>query len=163
MRAFGPAEGSSAIVAALKPFSSRLFSAVELSWIAPAAQWWLVTTRPCGDTKLAVQLPSETTAPIGSPVRSASCFGSSFRPAFFSGPAISGNCCGTHMPSPALASCAVPRVAAAMPAANIVLRNVIVMFPSVDRWSVGRWRGRTFLRMDHSAGRLISFSRCGAG
>jgi len=89
----------------------RFFSAVELSWIAPYAQWWLVTTRPCGETKLAVQPPSATTAPIGSPVRSEICSGDSFRPACFSGPAISGSCCGTHMPSAAWAAWTSPRLA----------------------------------------------------
>src|SRR5690606_11217898 len=64
-----------------------------------------------GETKLAVQPPSATTAPIGSPVRSANCCGDSFRPAFCSGPAISGNCCGTHMPSAAWATWASPRLA----------------------------------------------------
>ena len=124
MRVVGPALTSSASVAGTKPSLIRFFSAVELSWIAPYAQWWLVATRPCGETKLAVQPPSETTAPIGSPVRSASCCGSSLSPAFASGPAISGNCCGTHMPSPAWAP-----PAASIAAARIVMR--IVSFPLV--------------------------------
>src|SRR3546814_6235347 len=60
----------------MKPSASRLSSGVEFSWIAPRAQWWLVTTRPSGETKLAVQPPSDTTAFIGGFVRSASAAGS---------------------------------------------------------------------------------------
>src|SRR5690606_6557813 len=103
MRAFGPPDSSSPRVAALKPDSIRFFSGVEFNCRLPYAQWWFVTTRPWGDTKLAVHPPRETTAPIGCPVRSASCPGGSSSPASCSGPAISGSCCGTHMPSPARA------------------------------------------------------------
>src|SRR5690606_12997320 len=73
MGALGPGESASRGVAAVRPVAIRLLSGVELSCRPPYAQWWLVTTRPCGETKLAVQPPSETTAPIGCPVRLASC------------------------------------------------------------------------------------------
>ena len=83
-----------------------------------------MTTSPPGDTKLAVHPPSATTAPIGSPVRSANCFGLSFSPAFFSGPEISGSCCGTHMPSAAKAAPVWAANAAASDTASRFRRTV---------------------------------------
>jgi len=65
MRLPGAAGSSSPSEAARKPFFSRSFCGVELYWMLPKAQWWLVTTRPCGDTKDAVHPPRLTTAPIG--------------------------------------------------------------------------------------------------
>jgi len=54
---------------------------------------------PSGETKEALQPPSETTAPIGSPVRSAKRFGSIFSPSFCSSGPSCGICCGIHIPS----------------------------------------------------------------
>ena len=56
---------------------------------------------PSGDTKDAVQPPSETIAPMGCPERSAKAFGSPWNPRDLSLAAISGICCGIHMPSSA--------------------------------------------------------------
>src|SRR5690606_18299832 len=103
-RAPGPAESSSAIVGALNPLTMRLFSGVEFSWIAPCAQWWLVTTRPWGETKLAVQPPSETTALIGGFDRSDRSLGSPWNPEARIADSISGSCEGSHMPSSARAA-----------------------------------------------------------
>ncbi|CRD62999.1 hypothetical protein BN126390057 [Stenotrophomonas indicatrix] len=92
----------------------------------------MVTTRPCGETKLAVQPPSATTAPIGSPVRLASCSGDSLRPAFCSGPAISGSCCGTHMPSAAWATWTSPRLATTENASRFErMERPLVVEPSI--------------------------------
>src|SRR5690606_7402608 len=111
-------------LAALKPFAIRLLSGVELSWIAPYAQWWLVTTRPSGETKLAVQPPNETTALIGGLVRSARSFGSPLKPAASSCAAISGSCEGIHMPSSAWAPSESPAIDT-----SSALRSAMVVAP----------------------------------
>src|ERR1017187_9480302 len=56
---------------------------------------------PSGDTNEAVQPPSDTIAPIGCPERSANAFASPLNPKPLSLAAISGICCGIHMPSSA--------------------------------------------------------------
>src|ERR1019366_1121973 len=56
---------------------------------------------PSGDTNEAVQPPSDTIAPIGCPERSANAFASPLNPKALSLAAISGICCGIHMPSSA--------------------------------------------------------------
>ena len=71
MREPGPAGSSSSRVLARKPLVMRSRCGVELNCSAPNPQWWLVTTSPSGETNDALQPPSEMTAPIGSPVRSA--------------------------------------------------------------------------------------------
>ncbi len=100
----------------------RLRSGVEFSWIAPSAQWWLVTASPCGDTKLAVQPPSDTTAFIGWRVRSASSEGLPRKPAALSCLARPGNWDGSHMPSSASAGAALPSTAVINAVESAVLR-----------------------------------------
>ena len=122
IRDAGPADTSSARVAAMKPSWIRFFSGVELSWIAPIAQWWLVTTSPSGETKLAVQPPSDTTADSGGLVTSASWAGSPLKPTACSWAASCGSCEGIHMPSSAWA--APPARVIARAAVRVRLRMV---------------------------------------
>src|SRR5688500_14777916 len=79
----------------------RSRSGGELYCSAPWTQWWLVTTRPSGDTNAALQPPSETIAFMGKPVRSANAEGSSRRPRWRSSGARAGICCGIHIPGSA--------------------------------------------------------------
>ncbi len=60
-----------------------------------------MTISPSGETNDAVQPPSDTTAPIGCPVRSANALGSPLNPSAFSWAESAGICCGIHMPSSA--------------------------------------------------------------
>src|SRR5690606_9723082 len=67
-------------------------------------QWWLVTTRPSGETKEAVQKPRPTTAPRGYSVSCARSPGSRSRPRALSWTSRSGSWAGCHMPSSARAA-----------------------------------------------------------
>src|SRR5690606_33192780 len=111
-RAAGPAERSAAWSAAMKPLAIRLSCGVELSWIAPIAQWWLVTTRPLGETKLAVKPLNDTIEIIGGRVRLANAVGAQWGRACRSWTAIAGSCEGINMPSSAWAAKVAVQVAA---------------------------------------------------
>src|SRR5690606_27166869 len=95
--------------------------------------------------------PSETTAPIGSPVRSARSSGSSLSPAFFRVFEISGSCCGTHMPSPAstLPGAVVARFAAAAVAAARRVRRMACFLLSWFVWFGSTWCARLLRRQAH--------------
>ena len=109
----GPFHSSSARERATNPSSSRFRSGVELNWSAPMTQWWFVAMRPSGETKDALQPPSDTIAPIGWPVSSAKRFASPSKPSSARRGARSGSCCGIHMPSPARAGAASASVSRA--------------------------------------------------
>src|SRR6185503_10216651 len=85
---------------------------VELYCSEPTTQWWFVASSPSGETKEAVQLPSETIAPIGWPVRSANAWGSPSKPSARSLSASAGTCWGIHMPSSAAVTAAASTAAA---------------------------------------------------
>ena len=100
MRSAGPADFSSVMVFARKPFSTRFWPADELFWSAPCTQWWFVTTRPLSETNEALQPPSETIDESGADSGSESFCGSIVTPIFLNVSRCCGSiiCEGIHMP-----------------------------------------------------------------
>ncbi len=70
----------------------------EFTCSAPITQWWLVITRPSGDTKLAEHPPRLTTAPSGNSVGFVRTAGSIEKPTPLKVSAWSASCSGSHMP-----------------------------------------------------------------